>query len=62
VSIEKIPKNYKKYKGFINNSSDFVCFLLAEEDKRNPTSLEYWFRCIDLDGKQLKITQYIFYK
>jgi len=29
---------------------DFVCFLLAEEDKRDPTSLEYWFRCVDLDG------------
>lgn len=29
---------------------DFVCFLLAEEDKRHPTSLEYWFRCVDLDG------------
>uniref|UniRef100_A0A183CLJ3 EF-hand domain-containing protein n=1 Tax=Globodera pallida TaxID=36090 RepID=A0A183CLJ3_GLOPA len=29
---------------------DFVCFLLAEEDKRHPTSIEYWFRCIDLDG------------
>ncbi|CAK5081904.1 unnamed protein product [Meloidogyne enterolobii] len=29
---------------------DFVCFLLAEEDKRHPTSVEYWFRCIDLDG------------
>ncbi|KAL3082928.1 hypothetical protein niasHS_010730 [Heterodera schachtii] len=29
---------------------DFVCFLLAEEDKRHLTSIEYWFRCIDLDG------------
>ncbi|KAF7632720.1 hypothetical protein Mgra_00007861 [Meloidogyne graminicola] len=29
---------------------DFVCFLLAEEDKRHPTSIEYWFRCLDLDG------------
>ncbi|KAK0403661.1 hypothetical protein QR680_017054 [Steinernema hermaphroditum] len=30
--------------------SDFVAFILAEEDKRNPTSIEYWFRCLDLDG------------
>merc|ERR1719264_881565 len=30
--------------------SEFVWFLLAEEDKRNPTSIEYWFRCMDLDG------------
>uniref|UniRef100_A0A914XVI5 EF-hand domain-containing protein n=1 Tax=Panagrolaimus superbus TaxID=310955 RepID=A0A914XVI5_9BILA len=29
---------------------EFVAFLLAEEDKRHPTSIEYWFRCIDLDG------------
>jgi len=24
--------------------SDFVWFLLAEEDKRHPTAIEYWFR------------------
>uniref|UniRef100_A0AC35TQU2 EF-hand domain-containing protein n=1 Tax=Rhabditophanes sp. KR3021 TaxID=114890 RepID=A0AC35TQU2_9BILA len=30
--------------------SEFVAFLLAEEDKRNPTSIEYWFRVMDLDG------------
>uniref|UniRef100_A0A1I8EMV2 EF-hand domain-containing protein n=2 Tax=Wuchereria bancrofti TaxID=6293 RepID=A0A1I8EMV2_WUCBA len=30
--------------------TDFVAFLLAEEDKRHPTSVEYWFRCLDLDG------------
>uniref|UniRef100_A0A8R1XR96 EF-hand domain-containing protein n=1 Tax=Onchocerca volvulus TaxID=6282 RepID=A0A8R1XR96_ONCVO len=30
--------------------TDFVAFLLAEEDKRHPTSIEYWFRCLDLDG------------
>uniref|UniRef100_A0A7E5A0H1 EF-hand domain-containing protein n=1 Tax=Panagrellus redivivus TaxID=6233 RepID=A0A7E5A0H1_PANRE len=29
---------------------EFVAFLLAEEDKRHPTSIEYWFRCLDLDG------------
>ncbi|KAE9550735.1 hypothetical protein FO519_006057 [Halicephalobus sp. NKZ332] len=29
---------------------EFVSFLLAEEDKRHPTSIEYWFRCLDLDG------------
>lgn len=29
---------------------DFVSFLLAEEDKKHPTSIEYWFRIIDLDG------------
>lgn len=28
---------------------DFVWFILSEEDKSNDVSLEYWFRCIDLD-------------
>ncbi|XP_055715878.1 uncharacterized protein LOC129809801 isoform X2 [Phlebotomus papatasi] len=30
--------------------TDFVWFLLSEEDKSNPTAIEYWFRCMDLDG------------
>ncbi|GAV05938.1 hypothetical protein RvY_15989 [Ramazzottius varieornatus] len=30
--------------------SEFVWFLIAEEDKRRPTSIEYWFRCMDIDG------------
>ena len=30
--------------------TEFVWFLLAEEDKRAPTAIEYWFRCMDLDG------------
>ncbi|KAG0477748.1 hypothetical protein HPP92_012467 [Vanilla planifolia] len=29
---------------------DFVYFILAEEDKSSELSLEYWFRCVDLDG------------
>lgn len=29
---------------------DFVWFILSEEDKTSDTSLEYWFRCVDLDG------------
>ncbi|KAJ1936715.1 Serine/threonine-protein phosphatase 2A regulatory subunit B'' subunit alpha [Linderina macrospora] len=29
---------------------DFVWFLLSEIDKTTPTALEYWFRCLDLDG------------
>ncbi|CAL8074470.1 unnamed protein product [Calicophoron daubneyi] len=32
---------------------DFVWFLLAEEDKRHPRSIEYWFRCMDVDGDGL---------
>merc|ERR1711971_1122340 len=30
--------------------TEFVWFLLAEEDKRHNTAIEYWFRCMDLDG------------
>lgn len=30
--------------------ADFVWFLISEEDKRTDTSVEYWFRCMDLDG------------
>lgn len=29
---------------------DFAAFMFAEEDKKHPTSIEYWFRCLDLDG------------
>ncbi|XP_075585515.1 uncharacterized protein LOC124494420 isoform X3 [Dermatophagoides farinae] len=30
--------------------TEFVWFLLADEDKRHPRAIEYWFRCMDLDG------------
>ncbi|XP_068628398.1 uncharacterized protein [Battus philenor] len=30
--------------------TEFVWFLLAEEDKTHPTAIEYWYRCMDLDG------------
>lgn len=29
---------------------EFVWFLISEEDKRHPRSIEYWFRCMDIDG------------
>lgn len=29
---------------------EFVYFLISEEDKRQETAIEYWFRCLDLDG------------
>lgn len=32
---------------------DFVYFILSEEDKSSEISLEYWFKCIDLDGNGL---------
>ncbi|XP_076013694.1 serine/threonine-protein phosphatase 2A regulatory subunit B'' subunit alpha isoform X2 [Genypterus blacodes] len=30
--------------------AEFVWFLISEEDKKNLTSVEYWFRCMDVDG------------
>ncbi|XP_030374245.1 serine/threonine-protein phosphatase 2A regulatory subunit B'' subunit alpha [Scaptodrosophila lebanonensis] len=30
--------------------TDFVWFILSEEDKRTATAIEYWFRCMDIDG------------
>ncbi|EFA03124.1 serine/threonine-protein phosphatase 2A regulatory subunit B'' subunit beta isoform X1 [Tribolium castaneum] len=30
--------------------TEFVWFLLSEEDKQHPTAIEYWFRCMDIDG------------
>ncbi|XP_025835689.1 serine/threonine-protein phosphatase 2A regulatory subunit B'' subunit beta [Agrilus planipennis] len=30
--------------------TEFVWFLLSEEDKNHPTAIEYWFRCMDIDG------------
>ncbi|XP_015365547.1 PREDICTED: serine/threonine-protein phosphatase 2A regulatory subunit B'' subunit alpha isoform X3 [Diuraphis noxia] len=30
--------------------TEFVWFLMAEEDKRHPRAVEYWFRCMDIDG------------
>lgn len=32
------------------NYTDFVWFLIAEEDKKHPRAIEYWFRLMDLDG------------
>lgn len=29
---------------------DFVWFILSVEDKKSPQAIEYWFRCLDLDG------------
>lgn len=36
---------------------DFTWFILSEVDKTTPTGIEYWFRCMDLDGNGV-ITMY----
>ena len=30
--------------------SDFIYFVISEEDKTTVQSLTYWFKCVDLDG------------
>uniref|UniRef100_A0A0K0EUW0 EF-hand domain-containing protein n=1 Tax=Strongyloides venezuelensis TaxID=75913 RepID=A0A0K0EUW0_STRVS len=39
-----------KFSSNVMGFQEFVSFLLAEEDKKHPTAIEYWFRVIDLDG------------
>ena len=33
--------------------TEFVWFLISEEDKRHPTAIEYWFRWISFKGESL---------
>lgn len=44
--------------------TDFIWFCLSEEDKTSDTAIDYWFRCVDMDGDGV-ITMYdmeYFYK
>lgn len=45
-----VTRGHKKQKEERMSYTDFVWFLLSEEDKRHTTAIEYWFRCMDLDG------------
>lgn len=33
--------------------TDFIWFCLSEEDKTSDTAIDYWFRCVDMDGDGL---------
>ncbi|XP_014513292.1 probable serine/threonine protein phosphatase 2A regulatory subunit B''delta isoform X1 [Vigna radiata var. radiata] len=46
----QIPRKFTSKAGGKMGYEDFVYFILAEEDKPSEPSLEYWFKCIDLDG------------
>ncbi|KAJ3348832.1 Serine/threonine-protein phosphatase 2A regulatory subunit B'' subunit alpha [Kappamyces sp. JEL0680] len=37
-------------KSAIMTYEDFIWFILSVEDKKTPQSIEYWFRCLDIDG------------
>ncbi|XP_060516785.1 serine/threonine-protein phosphatase 2A regulatory subunit B'' subunit alpha isoform X2 [Cylas formicarius] len=45
-----VTRGNKKHHEERMSYTDFVWFLLSEEDKLHPTAIEYWFRCMDLDG------------
>ncbi|CAN6462096.1 unnamed protein product [Victoria cruziana] len=48
--FSQIPRKFtSKVEGKMGYE-DFVYFILSEEDKSSEPSLEYWFKCIDLDG------------
>ncbi|CAD5311668.1 unnamed protein product [Arabidopsis thaliana] len=48
--FSQIPRKFtSKVEGKMSYE-DFVYFILAEEDKSSEPSLEYWFKCVDLDG------------
>ncbi|CAI9773981.1 unnamed protein product [Fraxinus pennsylvanica] len=48
--FSQIPRKFtSKVEGKMGYE-DFVHFILSEEDKSSEPSLEYWFKCIDLDG------------
>ncbi|KAL3630088.1 hypothetical protein CASFOL_023072 [Castilleja foliolosa] len=48
--FSQVPRKFtRKVEGKMGYE-DFVYFILSEEDKSSEPSLEYWFKCIDLDG------------
>uniref|UniRef100_A0A3Q2PAI9 Protein phosphatase 2, regulatory subunit B'', beta n=1 Tax=Fundulus heteroclitus TaxID=8078 RepID=A0A3Q2PAI9_FUNHE len=45
-----VTRDRRVYKEGRLSYADFVWFLISDEDKKTDTSIEYWFRCMDLDG------------
>ncbi|XP_072252691.1 serine/threonine-protein phosphatase 2A regulatory subunit B'' subunit beta isoform X2 [Leuresthes tenuis] len=45
-----VTRDRRVYKEGRLSYADFVWFLISEEDKKTDTSIEYWFRCMDLNG------------
>lgn len=50
------PLDCPDHPGYMSYT-DFIWFCLSEEDKTSETAIDYWFRCIDMDGDGL-ITLY----
>ncbi|GMI70401.1 hypothetical protein like AT5G44090 [Hibiscus trionum] len=48
--FSQVPRKFKSKVEGKMGYEDFVYFILSEEDKSSEPGLEYWFKCIDLDG------------
>ncbi|KAK9288332.1 hypothetical protein L1049_016783 [Liquidambar formosana] len=48
--FSQVPRKFNSKVEGKMGYEDFVYFMLSEEDKSSEPSLEYWFKCIDLDG------------
>lgn len=48
--FSQAPKKFTCPEAGKMSYEDFVWFILSEEDKTSEPSLEYWFKCIDLDS------------
>eukprot|EP00249_Psilotum_nudum_P014336 c24772_g2_i2 orf=649-2283(-) len=46
----QVPRKFSSKVPGKMDYEDFVFFILSEEDKSSEPSLEYWFKCIDLDS------------
>ncbi|BBN11704.1 serine/threonine-protein phosphatase 2A regulatory subunit B'' [Marchantia polymorpha subsp. ruderalis] len=48
--FSQVPRKFTSTVANKMGYEDFVWFILSEEDKSSEPSLEYWFKCVDLDG------------
>ncbi|OMO69007.1 hypothetical protein CCACVL1_19700 [Corchorus capsularis] len=48
--FSQVPRKFRSKVEGKMGYEDFVYFILSEEDKSSEPALEYWFKCIDLDG------------
>jgi serine/threonine-protein phosphatase 2A regulatory subunit B'' len=47
--FDQIPRKFTSSTKDKMNFEDFVWYMLSEEDKTKKTSIEYWFKVVDLD-------------
>jgi serine/threonine-protein phosphatase 2A regulatory subunit B'' len=51
--FSQIPRKFKSGHRDKMGFEDFLWYLLSEEDKTTRTSIEYWFKVVDLDSNGL---------